>query len=274
MKKSPKGLSSFCFEEEEEMLKIFSGIKDFAVKRMPELCVGFGLAAFGGAIVSAICGTIKAKETVDEVKEDLHVDTLSKKEVVRLTWRNYIWTGVSVAVGTTLIILGDREHNKRNAALSVAYAGLETTLNAYKDKITEVVGEKKSQEIKEAVAQDILDNHPIIVDEVIPTGKGDTIIYDVLSGRYFRSSLNEVDRVINDLNQLFADLKEEFIPLNYLYEQLNIPRIALGDRLGWNYNDGHIRRYKGDDSCFGTTTSGEPCKVMSFYVEPRFAYHE
>lgn len=253
------------------MKKIFSNIKNAAVKRMPEICVGAAIAAFGGAVVSGIFGTIKAKKKVDEVKADLEVDTLPKKEVVRLTWRYYIWTVVSFAAGTTLVILGDREHNKRNAALSVAYAGLETTLNAYKDKITEVVGEKDAQKIKDAVAQDILDKNPIIEDEIIPTGKGDTIIYDAMSGRYFRSSLIEVDRVINEINAKL--LAYDFISLNEFYDAIGIPGIGLGKLLGWNMKDGFITRDKGDDLSYGTTTSGQPCKVLDYLVAPRYEYH-
>ena len=251
--------------------KIFSSAKSFAVRRMPELCIGFGIAAFGGAIVSAVCGTIKAKEKVDEVKADLNVDTLSKKEVFQITWRYYIWTTVSFAAGTTLVVLGDREHNKRNAALSVAYAGLETTLNAYKDKITEVVGEKKAQDIKDAIAQDKLNDNPIIEHDVIPTGKGDTLVYDAASGRYFRTSLNEIDRVINEVNRIF--LSWDFISLNEFYDALGVPRIGLGDRLGWNSKDGFITRDKSEDYSYGTATNGEPCKVLTYIVEPRYEYN-
>ena len=249
-------------------MKVLKIIKDFAVRRSPEICIAAGIAGMFGAIIFATKATVKAKAVVEDAKEELQVEELPKKEVVKRTWKYYIPTAVSFATSVALIILADCKHNKRNAALSMTCAGLETTLNAYKDKMFETLGEKKTQEIVDAVAQDKLDKNPIIEDEIIPTGKGDTIIYDVISGRYFRSSLNEVDRVINEINKRL--LCHDFVPLNDLYYELGIPSIGLGKELGWNMCDDFINRDKSGDEHYGTTTNGEPCKILDYLVYPRF----
>ena len=253
------------------MGKIFSSIKAKASKRSPEICIGVGLAGMFCAVIFTGKATVKAKAVVEDVKEELKVEELPKKEVFKLTWKYYIPTAVLFATSTALIILADHKHNKRNAALSMTCAGLETTLNTYKDKLVESVGKKKSQQITDQVNQETLNKNPVLETDILPTGKGDTLIYDVPSGRYFRSNLNEVDKVINNINKKL--LCYDFIPLNDLYEALGLPGIGLGKELGWNMSDGFIERYTGDDSSYGTATNGEPCKVLSYLVGPRYEYH-
>lgn len=253
------------------MGKIFNSIKTKACKRSPEICIGVGIAGMFCSVIFAARATVKAKAVVDETKDDLKVEELPKKEVVKLTWKYYIPTAIVFTTSTALIILADHKHNKRNAALSMTCAGLETTLNSYKDKIAESVGKKKSQQITDQVNQETLDKNPVLEKDILPTGKGDTLIYDVPSGRYFRSNLNDVDRVINEINKKL--LCYDFIALNDLYEALGIPGIGLGKELGWNMSDGFIERYKGEDNSYGTATNGEPCKVLSYLVGPRFEYH-
>ena len=65
----------------------------------------------------------------------------------------------------------------------------------------------------------------------------------------------------------------DFISLNEFYDALGVPRIGLGDRLGWNSKDGFITRDKSEDYSYGTATNGEPCKVLTYIVEPRYEYN-
>lgn len=248
------------------MKGLFKSVKDFASKRSPEICVAAGIAGMIGAIIFTAKATIKAKEVVDETKEELEVNDLPKTEVIKRTWKYYIPAAVSFATSVTLIILADHEHNKRNAALSVTCAGLETTLNAYKEKIFETVGEKKAQQITDAVAKDRIEKNPISSNEVIVTGKGDTLIYDSISGRYFKNNIENLRRILNDLNARL--LNYDYISLNEFYSEVKLPSIKLGDDLGWSMKDGYI------DMIFSAqiAENDEPCIVLDYRIAPRYDY--
>ena len=250
------------------MAKIFRSIKDFAVKRGPELCIAAGIAGMVGSIIFTAKATVKARAVVEETKEELEVEELPKVEVIRRTWKYYIPAAASFVASAVLIIFADHEHNKRNAALGMAYAGLETTLNATKEKLFETVGEKKAQQITDAVAKEKMEKNPISNNEVVITGKGETLIYDAISGRYFKSNIEELRRVMNDLNKDL--LSYDYVSLNEFYDRVHLQRIKLGDDLGWNMKDGYI------EMVFSAqiAENDEPCIVLDYLVAPRYGYHD
>lgn len=250
------------------MSKIFKGIKDFAIKRGPELCIAAGIAGMVGSIIFTVKATVKAKAVVEETKKELEVEDIPKTEIVKMTWKYYIPTAASFVASAALIILADHKHNKRNAALGVAYAGLETTLNATKEKIFETVGEKKAQQITDAVAKDKMEKNPVSNNEIIVTGKGKTRIYDAISGRYFKSTIEELRSILNDLNKDL--LNYDYVSLNEFYDRARLPRIKLGDDLGWNMRNGYI------EMTFSAQISedDEPCIVLDYLVAPRYDYRD
>ena len=63
---------------------------------------------------------------------------------------------------------------RRNAALVTAYTISETALKEYRDKAVEVVGVKKEQAIRDAVAKDKLEKANVKEREFISTGRGET----------------------------------------------------------------------------------------------------
>lgn len=248
------------------MNKIFSSIKNFGMKYSPEICIAAGIVGMVGAIIFTAKATIKAKEVIEETKEELDVKEVTTPEVIKRTWKYYIPAAVSFAVSTTLIILADHEHNKRNAALSVTCAGLETTLNAYKNKIFDAVGPKKAQQISDEVVKEKMEKNPISNNEVIMTGKGESLFYDAVSGRYFKSNMEFIRKIINDLNKDL--LVYDFVSLNELYTELKLARIKLGDELGWNMKDGYIEV----DFSAQIAENDEPCIVLDYTCAPRYDY--
>ena len=62
-------------------------------------------------------------------------------------------------------------------------------MKEYQAKVVETLGEAKARKIKDEIAKDKVKNDPISNKEVIITGKGDMLCYDVLSGRYFKNNI-------------------------------------------------------------------------------------
>ena len=154
---------------------------------------------------------------------------------------------------------------RRNAALATAYTLSESTLKEYQEKVVETIGEKKERDIREQVAKEKMVKNP--VRDVILTEKGgNTICYDVISGRYFKSDRDTISRIVNDLNRKMRD--EMYVSLNDFYYELGLDSTKMGDDLGWNIDKGYIEI----DFSSHLDANGTPCLVIDYRVVPIYDY--
>lgn len=191
---------------------------------------------------------------------------LTKKEIVKLTWRYYI-PAAAVGTATIICIVGANSINlRRNAAIGAVYSLTEAAFKEYKDKVTETLGKGKEQKVRDEIAKDRITNNPPNNSEIIFTGKGDVLCYDSISGRYFKSDIEKIRKAKNDLNEEL--LHDMFVSLNDAYYALGLPNTSLGDEMGWNIDKGQI------EFSFSSqlTENGEPCLVLDYVIEPKFKY--
>lgn len=230
-------------------------------RNSPTLLTGFGVAGVISTAALAIKGTVLAVKVI-AVEELCEKRKLANKEKLELVWKLYIPTAASSALTIAAIIGANHISSRRNAALVSLYTVAESALNEYQDKVTEMFGEKKEAKVREEIAQDRLDAHPI--SEVILSGKGAHMFFDSLSGRYFRSDVETVRRVQNDFNEvLFNDM---FVPLNELYDMLGLEGTEMGRRAGWDIQNGKLEI----QFSAKIATDGEPCIVLSYTIEPKY----
>lgn len=247
------------------IISIFKSIHSAAIRHSPEICTGIGITGLVVTVVMAVKATPKALTLIEEKKEELDTDSLSGKEIVKTAWPCYIPSAVIGAISIGCVISGSSKNLHRNAALAAAYTLSESTLKEYQRKVIEVIGEKKEQEIKQSVAREKMDKNPI--RDVILTSKGgDNICYDTISGRYFKSDRDTINRAVNEINRRMRD--EMTISLNDLYYELGLDPIKIGEDLGWNIERGYI------DVTFSTDmdANGTPCLVMDYEVAPIYDY--
>jgi len=155
---------------------------------------------------------------------------------------------------------------KRNTALASVYAMTEATLKSYQEKVAETVGEKKAEEIKTKIVKEKIENNPMANKEVIITSKGDTLCYDSVSGRYFKSDIDTIKKIVNELNRRM--LSESYISLNDFYYELGLSFTKMGDQLGWNIDRGLI-----DISYVPLLADdGNPCLAIEYAVSPEYDY--
>lgn len=244
------------------------GVRKAVSQHSPELLTGLGIAGMVTAIAMAVNATPKAMAIVEE-REVEEERTLTKKEVVCETWKCYIPTAV-VSISSVACIVGASAVNKRrNAALAAAYALSESTLTQYRDKVVQVVGEKKERAVRDAVAQEQVENKPVQEQKVIVTGHGETLCFDPISGRYFKSDAEFLRKVANDLNRRMRD--EMCISLNDLYSELNLEETRIsGEMLGWNIDKGYI------EFVFSShlTQNNTPCLVLDYAVPPKYGFDQ
>lgn len=245
-------------------------LKDFRntlVRRSPELLTGIGIAGMVTSTCLAVGATPKAMRLIEMKKIDEETETLSKMEVVKTCWKCYIPTVVTAGVSIACLTLASRENLKRNAALATAYTLSETALREYKEKVIETIGEKKEQVIRDKIDKDRVEKNPVDKANVIVTGKGESLCLDSVTGRYFYSNIDHINKAVNFLNRRM--INEGYVSLNEFYDEIGLKYIDVGDQLGWNTERGLI------ELSFGTQLAEDdiPCIVINYTVAPRRDYN-
>lgn len=235
-------------------------------KHSPEILTGIGIAGMITTTVMAVRATPKALILIDDKKEELEADELTSKEIIQTAWVCYIPAAVIGTASIACLIGASSVNIRRRAALATAYSLSESALKEYQEKVVETIGEKKEQSIRDAVAKDKIEKNPVSSREVIITEKGNTLCYDAVSGRYFKSDIDKLKKAENELNRRMRD--EMYISLNDFYYEIGLNRTSIGDELGWNIDNGYI------DLSFSSQLAddGTPCLVIEYCVEPRYDF--
>lgn len=245
---------------------IANSLKTSISKHGPALLTGVGIVGMIAAAVMAVRATPKALELIEEHKAEADSAELSPLEKAKASWKCYIPAAATGAASIACLIGANSIHAKRSAAFAAAYALSESALKEYQDKVIETIGEKKEQTIRDAVAKERVEKNPVSSREVIITEKGNTLCYDVISGRYFRSDIDKLKRAENELNrQLRDDMR---VSLNDFYYEIGLSDVKIGDDLGWNIDNGYI------DLKFSSqlAADGTPCLVVDYKVAPQYNY--
>lgn len=175
--------------------------------------------------VFAVKATPKARMLIDEA-EEVKGESLTKLEVVKVAGPAYA-PAVITGTATIACIFGANVLNKRSqAALASAYALLDNSYKEYKKKVEELYGEEASAKVREELANDAFEEHPIEVSN------DKQLFYDMYSDRYFESTMQKVLEAQYNLNRSFAT--KGYAYLNEFYDYLEIEPIPSGYKLGWS----------------------------------------
>lgn len=252
------------------------GVRTAIKKHSPEILTGIGIAGMITTTVMAVRATPKALELInnerleraDNDESFIYGSTpLPIKDTICLTWKCYIPAAVTGCISVFCLIGASSVNVRRNAALATAYTLSESALKEYQKKVIETIGEKKEESVRDAVAKDRVDRNPVSSREVIITERGNTLCYDVISGRYFKSDIDKLKKIENELNRRMRD--EMYISLNEFYYEIGINPTSIGYDLGWNIDHGYI------ELTFSSQLAdeGTPCLVIDYQVAPRYEYH-
>lgn len=241
-------------------------VKSVMVKNAPGILVGVGIVGMAGTTILAVRATPKAIMLIEAKKRELDADSLTPVETVKTTWKCYIPAAVTGVMSTACLIGSSSVSARRNAALATAYNLTKAALHDYKDAVVETIGEKKEQAVRDTVAKKRVERDPVGNSEVVVTERGTTLCYDAVFGRYFRSDIDTIKRAVNELNR--SIVSSMYASLNEFYDEIGLPPIEIGDKLGWNIDDGQIEV----DFSSQLATDGTPCLVISFNVAPEYGY--
>lgn len=249
-----------------KMTNFFKSTRRFLGKHSPEILTGIGVTGMITTTVLAVKATPKAIMLIESRKDELETEKLTVVETVKAAWKPYVPAAALCLASATCIVGASAVNYKRNAALATAYAISESTLVRYRDKVIETLGEKKEKEVREKVAQDEVNNNPVSNSQVIITAKGDTLCRDAISGRYFKSDIDKIKKVVNELNRQLT--YQHYVSLNDLYYELGLDGVKTGSLMGWNLDDGLIEL--DFNACLAE--DDEPCLVIDYTIAPKYDF--
>ena len=236
-------------------------------KYSPGILTGIGIAGMIGATFMAVKATPKALYLIETKKEESEVEELTPVETIKICWKCYIPATLTTVLSAVCLIGASTVSAKRNAALATAYSISEAALREYQEKVVEVVGEKKEKAVRDAVAKDQIDRDPVTKSEVvIIDSNSNTLCYEPLSGRYFKSTIDKIKKAEIKLDRQM--IQEMYVSLNDFYWEIGLDETDLGDKMGWNLSKGYM------DLSFSSQLAddGTPCAVIVYGIPPVYDY--
>ena len=199
-------------------------------KAAPIVATGLGCI---GVIVTAVLAAKKAPEIQDAVEEARleRGGYLKPIEAIKAA-APFAWPVCAAAAGTIACIIGIQAINQKQQASLVAMYGVAAkTIQKYDGKIKELFGEDAPKKVKTAIAQDTAND-----EHIKPPVDGDLLFYDMISGRYFTSTMLKVREAEYHFNRNFI-LRGGNACLNELYDFLELEHIDDGDIAGWDIGE-------------------------------------
>lgn len=236
-------------------------------KHSPEILTGIGIAGMITTTVLAVKATPKALQLIEDEKNRQNSEELPVMDTIKIAWKPYIPAAVTCVASVTCLIGASSVSLRRNAALATAYKLSETALTEYRDSVVETIGEKKEQAVRDKVAEKQVQKNPVTKNEVIVTGTGETLCFDPLSGRYFKSDIERIKRAENEINKHMLHDITGYASLNEFYDELGLDRTDLGEYMGWNTEnliDIDISSHVADN--------GQPSIVLVYINKPIYEY--
>ena len=247
--------------------RTIKSVERVLTKYSPGILTGIGITGMIGATFMAVKATPKALYLIETKKEESEVEELTSVETIKTCWKCYIPAALTTVVSAACLIGASTVSAKRNAALATAYSISEAALREYQEKVVEVIGEKKEKAVRDAVAKDQIERDPVTKSEVvIIDSNSNTLCYEPLSGRYFKSTIDKIKKAEIKLDRQM--IQEMYVSLNDFYWEIGLDGTDLGDQMGWNLSKGYM------DLSFSSQLAddGTPCAVIVYGIPPVYDY--
>ena len=210
----------------------------------------FGVLGVLGVGATAVCASVATKNAMDILREHEN-EQLTKKDLLKLVWPEYIWTGI-VGLGTAGSIVASNMWSAKkaaglSAALLIAKEQLDTTRAVFDDYRAETMKYLPQDPEEQKKIQKIIDRRPALepgkTTKFINDKMGDILhIKELDTGIEYDCRLVDLDAGINVANSIINE--QGFVSLNAFHESIpntNISNSEIGWDIGWDGNrDGLI----------------------------------
>lgn len=202
------------------------------------ILTGIGVAGSVGSLLLGVKATPKALGKLDQAYVQKNLDSnnaesvpLTKREVVKLVWIDYL-PAVGLQVVTIACVIGAQSINMRKQAALISVATVsETAFREYQERMS-VEAPAKDRKVRDDIARETVEANPVSSREVLLVNGGEQLFYETQTDRYFMSSMQKVQKAVNELN--YQIINDDYASLNDFFSLLGLKTVTQGDNLGWN----------------------------------------
>lgn len=222
------------------MLKDWQGIaRQFIGDNASTILTAGGVVGTVTTAVLAGRAGAKANELLKEQAEeyenpspmDKRPENPSRMDKIVLVAPVFVPPVITGSLTISAIIMAHRVSASKAAALAAAYGMTQSRFDEYRAKVAEKLTGPKKQGIDDEVAQDHVTRKPP-TNEVIILAGGDVLCYDMATGRYFRSTVEQIRRAEHVINNRLANC--QYASLTEFYDEIGLPPTSFSDTVGWS----------------------------------------
>lgn len=233
-------------------------------KHAPAILTSISVLGVVGTAIMASRDTLVARDVL--IQMDMENPEATQKERLMKAAPCYVPTLLMGGATIACVIGAHAANTGKIAAYASAYGLAQEAASKYRDKVVEVVGEKKANEIQESYSKDIAESHLTGSTEIPQLDDGKELCYDSISGRWFRSDAETLRHIQNDLNHQL--INEMWLSLNNFYYACGLSPINLGEEMGWDADHLIELRLTG-----GLTENGTPYIVVDHEIPPKADFY-
>lgn len=206
--------------------------------------------------------TVASREDVEMVE----VTELSRTQKLVLVGPHFIPSIITGSATITAIIFANRMSAQKAAALAAAYGLSQKQFEEYKTKVSEKLTGPKQQQVTDELAQERANRAPGSGQIVIVEG-GDVLCFDQPTGRYFKSTMEKINRAVNRTNEEI--INGEYANANYFYGELDLPPTTWGDEVGFSTDNLVVLDIS---TILSPEDESTPCLAINFKRMPDASY--
>jgi len=209
-------------------------VSEFASANATTLLTAGGVVGTVATAVLAGRASIKAYQVLEAEKEKVEADptlpVLTNGRKALLVAPHYIPPVITGAATITAIIMVNRMSAQKAAALAAAYGMSQKHFEEYKAKVEEKLTGPKKTQIDDEIAQDRVNKTKGYENIVVV--EGEVLCFDAPTGRYFRATMEKINRAVNATNAEI--LHHDFASASFFYNELDLPATTWTEEVGWN----------------------------------------
>ena len=240
------------------------------VKHGPQFMIIGGVAATVVGAVMACKATLKLSDILDESKDTLdkihmvensHNEEYTEEDAVKDKTIVYVQTGVKLiknyalpmavmGAGITSILAGNKILKNRYAALTAAYATLDSSFKGYRERVKERFGEEVENEIRYNLQVEkhiVTDEDGNVTEKEVVVAPSDIDGYSPYAQFFDVGNPNwdedlSVRMAFLNAQQQYANdllISRGYLYLNEVYENLGLNKTKAGQVVGWIYDPEH-----------------------------------
>lgn len=238
------------------------GIGEF-IRKNASTILTWGAAI--GAVATPVLtvnATLKALHYCAE-ETDRKGEQLTLREAAKISAPHFILPALSTALTVTCTFGANATNVAKQASLAGTCAVLDRAYREYRNAITSKYGSETDTEVHGNIVRAKIKKDPDREED------GKSLFFDEYGERFFRRTKEEVITAEYHFNRNF--ILRGYATLNEYYEFLGLPKIEIGEKLGWSIEAGEIfYGYSWVDFSHPVTTTddGLECHMIEYPFPP------